>query len=166
MRASRKVADRVIEFVGTDDAHLSYDRYDDVAGPPDTSAELTIGVTHAPYLRVIDAMAADGVPLIFAGHTHGGQVCLPGVGALVTNCDLPTKSGERTSPARLEALAARVGGSGNLAVYARAICLSTRGDAGHAAAPARTAGLTPPDSVTLAWIRYADPALSGCGAAW
>jgi len=89
LRSSRKISDRVIEFVGTDDAHLSYDRYDDVAGPPDPSAELTIGVTHAPYLRVIDEMTADGIPLIFAGHTHGGQVCLPGVGALVTNCDLP-----------------------------------------------------------------------------
>jgi len=26
-----------------------------------------------------------------AGHTHGGQVCLPGVGALTTNCDLDTE---------------------------------------------------------------------------
>ena len=33
-------------------------------------------------------MAADGVDLILAGHTHGGQLCLPGYGALVTNCDL------------------------------------------------------------------------------
>ena len=32
--------------------------------------------------------AADGVGLALAGHTHGGQLCLPGVGALVTNCDL------------------------------------------------------------------------------
>jgi predicted MPP superfamily phosphohydrolase len=27
--------------------------------------------------------------LILAGHTHGGQVRIPGVGALVTNCDIP-----------------------------------------------------------------------------
>ena len=33
-------------------------------------------------------MAADGHDLIVAGHTHGGQVCVPLVGALVTNCDL------------------------------------------------------------------------------
>jgi predicted MPP superfamily phosphohydrolase len=38
---------------------------------------------------VLDAMAADGFTLLLAGHTHGGQVCVPGVGALVTNCDLP-----------------------------------------------------------------------------
>lgn len=35
-------------------------------------------------------MAADGMDLIFAGHTHGGQVCVPGYGALITNCDLDT----------------------------------------------------------------------------
>lgn len=88
-RAILKVAGHAIEFVGTDDAHLGFDRYDDVAGPPDPSVELSIGVTHAPYLRVVDRMASDGFPLIFAGHTHGGQLCLPGFGALVTNCDLP-----------------------------------------------------------------------------
>jgi len=33
-------------------------------------------------------MSADGWPLLVAGHTHGGQVCIPGYGALVTNCDI------------------------------------------------------------------------------
>jgi predicted MPP superfamily phosphohydrolase len=27
--------------------------------------------------------------LVLAGHTHGGQIALPGRGALVSNCDLP-----------------------------------------------------------------------------
>ncbi|MEV6783560.1 hypothetical protein AB0M96_14045, partial [Streptomyces sp. NPDC051098] len=31
----------------------------------------------APYLRTLDAFTADGYPLILAGHTHGGQVCIP-----------------------------------------------------------------------------------------
>lgn len=88
-RSTVKVAGRVVELVGVDDPHLRLDRYSEVAGPPDASADLTIGVTHAPYLRVLDAMAGDGIPLVFAGHTHGGQLCLPGIGALVTNCDLP-----------------------------------------------------------------------------
>jgi uncharacterized protein len=79
---------RKIAFAGVDDPHVRRDRYDEVAGGPDEEAELTIGVTHAPYLRVLDGMTADRLPLILAGHTHGGQLCLPLYGALVTNCDL------------------------------------------------------------------------------
>ena len=37
---------------------------------------------------MIDAYTADGVELLLAGHTHGGQVCLPGYGPLVTNCGI------------------------------------------------------------------------------
>ncbi len=76
-----------IEFRGVDDPHLQRDAYGEVSGPPQ-DADIAIGVTHAPYLRILDGMEADGVALVFAGHTHGGQLCLPGFGALVTNCDL------------------------------------------------------------------------------
>lgn len=73
-----------IGFVGVDDPHLRYDRY-----PPGRGeADLTIGVTHAPYVRVLDQMTSEGLPLVLAGHTHGGQLRVPGYGALVTNCDL------------------------------------------------------------------------------
>ena len=47
-------------------------------------------MAHAPYQRVLDHFTSDGADLILAGHTHGGQICVPGYGALVTNCDLPT----------------------------------------------------------------------------
>lgn len=79
-------------FRGTDDAHLRRDHYAEVAGPVDRAkVDVAIGVTHAPYRRVIDAMTADGMDLVLAGHTHGGQVAVPGYGALVTNCDLDTR---------------------------------------------------------------------------
>lgn len=77
-----------VEMRGVDDPHLGLDDYATVAGPYSASAGLRLGLTHAPYHRVIEAMARDGADLILAGHTHGGQVCLPGFGALVTNCDL------------------------------------------------------------------------------
>ncbi|WP_129667100.1 metallophosphoesterase [Phytoactinopolyspora endophytica] len=80
---------RSLAFVGVDDPHLGRDRYP--SGPADRDADLAIGVAHAPYLRVLDAMTADGYRLILAGHTHGGQLCIPGYGALVTNCDLDTE---------------------------------------------------------------------------
>ncbi|WP_313021866.1 metallophosphoesterase [Mobilicoccus sp.] len=77
-----------IELLGVDDPHLRYDRYAEVAGPADPAADLTMGVVHAPYTRVLDAMTADGADLVLAGHTHGGQLAVPFYGALVTNCDL------------------------------------------------------------------------------
>lgn len=91
-RASLEIKGVRIGFRGTDDAHIDQDRYADVAGPIDRDEiDLAIGVTHAPYRRVLDAMTADGHDLIIAGHTHGGQVCVPFYGALVTNCDLDTR---------------------------------------------------------------------------
>lgn len=74
---------------GVDDAHLNRDDYSTVAGPADPDADLNVGIMHAPYLRTLDAMTEDGMDLLIAGHTHGGQVCVPFYGALTSNCDLP-----------------------------------------------------------------------------
>lgn len=90
-RAELEVAGRTIRFRGTGDAHRDRDDYAAVAGPASDDV-LEVGVTHAPYRRILDAMTADGVQLILAGHTHGGQVCIPGKGAIVTNCDLPREN--------------------------------------------------------------------------
>lgn len=84
-----EVAGLRIELRGTDDAHHDRDDYAAVAGPVGADADLAFGVTHAPYRRVLDAMTDDGVRLIFAGHTHGGQICLPTYRAIINNCDLP-----------------------------------------------------------------------------
>lgn len=88
-RTSMKAGGRMIELVGVDDPHIEQDDYPSVAGPVPAGADVSIALTHTPESRVLAAMAADGFDLMLAGHTHGGQVCVPLVGALVTNCDLP-----------------------------------------------------------------------------
>jgi predicted MPP superfamily phosphohydrolase len=79
-----------VELAGLDDPHI---RRDDarvlVPANGDARPRLRLGVVHSPYRRALDAFERNGYGLVLAGHTHGGQVCLPGVGALVTNCDLP-----------------------------------------------------------------------------
>jgi predicted MPP superfamily phosphohydrolase len=87
-RSRVSVAGVPLEFVGVNDPHIELDRYAAVAGPAAEDVALTIGLVHAPYQRVLDAMVADGAGLVIAGHTHGGQLRVPGYGALVTNCDL------------------------------------------------------------------------------
>jgi predicted MPP superfamily phosphohydrolase len=86
--ARLEVGDTSLAFVGVDDPHLGYDDLAAVAGPAPADVDLRIGLAHAPYLRVLDQYARDGYDITFAGHTHGGQVCLPIKGAIVTNCDL------------------------------------------------------------------------------
>jgi predicted MPP superfamily phosphohydrolase len=48
-----------------------------------------LGVIHAPYQHALNDLLDRGAEAIFAGHTHGGQVRVPGIGALTANCDLP-----------------------------------------------------------------------------
>lgn len=82
-------------FLGTGDAHVGRDdlsalrRLGEETAATRTPDTVVIGITHAPYRRVLDTFVEAGADIVFAGHTHGGQVCLPGVGALTTNCDLP-----------------------------------------------------------------------------
>jgi predicted MPP superfamily phosphohydrolase len=100
-----------LEFFGVDDPHIGRDRMDLMTGAidelraddplsdetwPDSSpsadrSSLTVAVAHAPYQRVLNSFVNHGAQLILAGHTHGGQVCVPGFGALVTNCDIPRR---------------------------------------------------------------------------
>lgn len=76
-----------VAAAGVDDPHIHRDRYDDIAGPA-APADLRLGLTHSPEPRVLDRFAEDGYDLVLAGHTHGGQLRLPGYGPIVTNCGI------------------------------------------------------------------------------
>ena len=99
-----------LEFFGTNDAHRNWDELGALPGAIETVREnvdwadgrsgvdtLSIGVTHAPYRRVLDSFVNNGANVIFAGHTHGGQVRVPGLPALVTNCDIPREQAQGLS---------------------------------------------------------------------
>jgi uncharacterized protein len=77
-----------IALAGVHDSHIGRDRYERVAGRADPAAGLRVGVMHSPEPRLPDRFAADGYELLLAGHTHGGQLCLPKLGTLVTNCGI------------------------------------------------------------------------------
>jgi predicted MPP superfamily phosphohydrolase len=81
------VSGNKIRFIGLDDFHIGYSDSSKLS----ESRDFTIALTHAPYLEAIETLTKLGAELIFAGHTHGGQVRVPFLGALTTNSDLPNK---------------------------------------------------------------------------
>jgi predicted MPP superfamily phosphohydrolase len=76
-----------VELLGLDDAHI---RKQDVRIAPRRATErLGLAVMHSP--DSLPEAVACGYELVVAGHTHGGQVRMPFVGALVTNSRLPRR---------------------------------------------------------------------------
>ncbi|CAH0222021.1 hypothetical protein SRABI76_02531 [Microbacterium oxydans] len=100
--ARMNIAGNTVDLFGVNDAHRDWDRLDLL---PDAIAGLgkrkkdtsVLGVTHAPYQRVLNGFIDLGADAILGGHTHGGQVCIPGYGALVANCDIPLKQAKGLS---------------------------------------------------------------------
>jgi predicted MPP superfamily phosphohydrolase len=75
-----------VRVVGVDDPYIHRDRTEHIRrGDGDT---LALGLVHAP--DVVSDYALHGFDLVVAGHTHAGQVRVPGLGAIVTNCTLPS----------------------------------------------------------------------------
>jgi predicted MPP superfamily phosphohydrolase len=76
-----------IWLVGLDDAH--YYEVDDLARAIASvnEHESTLLLVHSP--EVIEQAAAFGVALYLCGHTHGGQVCLPGGAPVIGNARCP-----------------------------------------------------------------------------
>ena len=70
------LAGQQVQFVGLDDAHINRDIPSSLP-KIEASQILVIGLSHAPYRRVIDAIGEAGADLLFCGHTHGGQIRIP-----------------------------------------------------------------------------------------
>lgn len=85
--AEIEVSGNKINLIGVDDYHIGFSNFEKL----EPRAGFTMALTHAPYLKVIESLTELGSDIIFAGHTHGGQVRVPFIGALTTNSDLPTK---------------------------------------------------------------------------
>ena len=77
-----------VALSGVDDPHHELEDYSQIAGAPNADADIAIGLSHSPEPHVLDAFAEDGYDLVLSGHTHGGQVCLPGGKAIVANCGI------------------------------------------------------------------------------
>jgi predicted MPP superfamily phosphohydrolase len=82
------------QVTGLDDPHLFRD--DRTLLVRDPAADFAVCLVHdpAPY----DDAARARYDLVISGHTHGGQVRFPIVGALVTNSTLPPKLARWASP--------------------------------------------------------------------
>lgn len=74
-----------IRIAGVDDPYLNRHTTEHIHRAESEVA--AIGLVHSP--DVVSEWMLNGFDLVVAGHTHGGQVRLPGVGAVVTNCSLP-----------------------------------------------------------------------------
>jgi len=72
----------MLHLTGTDDVHYYYTdaARQALAGAPEG---FKIALIHSPELA--DAAAENGFQLYLAGHTHGGQVCLPGGWPIITH---------------------------------------------------------------------------------
>lgn len=106
------------QITGLDDPHLGRDKRALLVRQPDADFAWCVVHDPAPYR---DAAAA-GFDLVTSGHTHGGQVRLPLLGAVVTNSTLPRHLARGPSMIETTQLFVTVGlGTGKFAPF-RFLC--------------------------------------------
>ncbi len=80
-----------LHLAGIDDAH--YYRVDNIekAASPIPDGEFSILLSHTP--EIYRQAAHAGFDLMLSGHTHGGQICLPGAIPITLDANLPRRMG-------------------------------------------------------------------------
>lgn len=80
-----------LHLAGIDDAH--YYRVDNIekAASPIPDGEFSILLSHTP--EIYRQAAHAGFDLMLSGHTHGGQICLPGAIPITLDATLPRRMG-------------------------------------------------------------------------
>ena len=167
---SLKVGELEVEFGGINDSHIGKDRYDRIAGPvsPEAAEHRRACTPRNPATSTASPPTATSC--CWPGHTHGGQLCVPFYGALVTNCGIDTRPGEGPAPHTAARLAPRVRRPGHLTVRAGPVLLPTGGLAAdvwcrRSAILVRGQGRMSA-RVVPAQALYGDLLPPGCSAAW
>src|SRR5207249_9997634 len=80
-----------LHLAGTDDAHFYLVENIAKASSAITYDEFLILLSHTP--EVSHQAAHAGFNVMLSGHTHGGQICLPGVVPIELNAVVPTRMG-------------------------------------------------------------------------
>ncbi|MDI6703284.1 MAG: metallophosphoesterase [bacterium] len=76
-----RINDTTFSIIGVDDP---YTNRDDLKKAMDCieKKDFTLLLAHSP--KIIKEAAKKGISLVLTGHTHGGQICLPFIGPIVT----------------------------------------------------------------------------------
>lgn len=76
-------ANNKVWLVGVGDPYIEWDNLEGSISKINTSKEIEILLVHSPDVPLVRRASRSSIDLILTGHTHGGQIRLPLLGALI-----------------------------------------------------------------------------------